>query len=99
MKRGLIATVIASVLASSAAIPFPVSSATAQVAGASQALEATAEPTPCGPLLAQAGRCCPRQGICGCRRGVAKCCDGTNATNCVCRSENPGDEGIASEAL
>jgi hypothetical protein len=99
MKRGLIATVIASVLASSGAVPSPASSATAQLAGASDALEATAEPTLCGPLLAQAGRCCPRQGICGCRRGVAKCCDGTNATNCLCRSEGPGDDGVASEAL
>jgi hypothetical protein len=99
MKRGLIATVIASVLASSASVPYPAWGATAPLTGASEALEATAEPTPCEPLLAQGARCCPRKGICGCRRGVAKCCDGTTATNCLCRSEGPGGEGLVSEAL
>lgn len=100
MKRGLIATVIATVLASSAIVPYPVFGAPAQLGRAPTTPEATVEPTPCEPLLAQGGgRCCPRQGICGCRRGMAKCCDGTTARNCLCNGEGPLDEEAARAAL
>ena len=103
MKRDLIATVIASALALSAAGPYPVLGAAAQLAGAPTTPEATADSTPCpfptGPLLAQGGRCCQRQGVCGCRNGVLKCCDGTTADGCPCRGDSPVDEAAGTEAL
>lgn len=102
MKRALIVTVIAGVLALPAALPRAVVAASTLAAVAPTA-ETTADATPCTSgtelFLAQGSGCCQRQGVCGCRQGALKCCDGTTATGCPCRDDSPAAEATFTEAL
>jgi hypothetical protein len=102
MKRALIITVIASVLAVASAVPHPVVAASPPAVPV-QMPEATPDSAPCtfreGVLLAAGGGCCQRQGICGCRGGKLKCCDGTTGVGCPCRADSSVDEGAFAEAL
>jgi hypothetical protein len=46
-----------------------------------------------GSALAAARGCCQRQGgVCGCRDGRPKCCDGTIGAECSCRANTPPSE-------
>jgi hypothetical protein len=102
MKRALIVIMISGTVALSIALPRLAFGAAAQLAGASSTPEATADSTLCpssiGRVLAQRGQCCQRQGVCGCRNGLLKCCDGTTANGCPCRGDRPADEAPDSEA-
>lgn len=102
MKRALIVTVIAGVLALPTALPRAVVAAST-LAVPAPTPEATSDSSPCtfrtGLLLAQGGGCCQRQGVCGCRNGALKCCDGTTANGCPCRGDSPVNEAAVTEAL
>ena len=103
MSRALIVTVIAGVLALPTALAQPV------VAGSPLAVtaptpEATSDFSACtvreGPVLAAGNGCCQRQGgVCGCRNGTPRCCDGTTGAGCSCRADGPVPEGAFTEAL
>lgn len=96
MKQTLIAMVIAGVIAGPAVLPLvAVAAPPAALSGATP--DSATTPTVCplanGPLLAAAGVCCQQKGgICGCRNGVPKCCNGTMGVDCApssCRADTP----------
>ena len=98
MKRTLILTLTAGALALSAALPLPVFGAE-PLATSAPGPESTTDSTTCtlrdGPLVAASGGCCQRQGgVCGCRGGKAKCCDGTPGTGCSCRGDSTTPEEL-----
>lgn len=37
--------------------------------------------------IAQRGCCSHHSGVCGCRGGVVRCCDGTPSPTCRCRAD------------
>jgi len=48
---------------------------------------------PNGSALAAARGCCQQHGgVCGCRDGSPKCCDGTIGADCSCRANTPPSE-------
>jgi len=96
MKRAMILTVIAGALALSTALPFPASGAEllAVAPPAPEDTDSTACTLRDGPRVAASG-CCQRQGgVCGCRGGKAKCCDGTPGTGCSCRGDSTTPEEL-----
>jgi hypothetical protein len=110
MKRTLIVAVIAGVFAFPTAVRHPVvaSPLTAGVpagtAAAESKAEATSDSVPCmsrnGSLLAAGAGCCQRHGgVCGCRDGTPKCCDGTIGDGCSCRADSPLPTTDFAEAL
>lgn len=103
MKRSVLAMVITGVLALPTALPYPIVAAS-PLDVPPPASEATSGALPCSGndgllLLAQAG-CCQRQGgVCGCRNGKPKCCNGTMGNGCPCRGNTPDHEATFIEAL
>jgi hypothetical protein len=80
MKRSLVAITLAAVLAVPT-VPAPSSTADMSSCLAPDRLQ-----------VAQAG-CCQRQGgVCGCRGGTPKCCNGTMGGGCSCRQDSPTAE-------
>jgi len=103
MKRALIVAVITGVFVAPIGIWQPVVAAAPTVAVPPRGTppeNAKAEGTsgsdcalPNGSALAAASGCCQRHGgICGCRNGAPKCCDGTIGADCSCRANTPPSE-------
>lgn len=98
MKRALIAMMISGALALSAAVPLAVFGMESP-APVPVPIPDVSESAPCSvgdpSLVAASGGCCQRQGgICGCRNGKARCCDGTPGAGCSCRGDSTPSEEL-----
>jgi hypothetical protein len=94
MKRALIVTVIASVLALPSALPRSVPADIPSGASGSMLEAPSAESGACTvgrePVPVAGAGCCQRQGgVCGCRNGTPKCCNGVIGDGCACRGDSP----------
>jgi hypothetical protein len=95
MKRSMLAMVITGVLALAMG---PVVAESPREASVPTS-DATSAAVPCSDserllVLGQSG-CCQREGgVCGCRNGTPKCCNGTMGSGCRCRGNTAGHEAI-----
>ena len=95
MKRSMLAMVIAGALALASG---PVG-AESQRDDPAPGSDATSSALPCSAsdrllALGQSG-CCQREGgVCGCRNGTPKCCNGTMGSGCRCRGNTADLEVI-----
>jgi hypothetical protein len=100
MKRALIAAMISGALALSTAVPLSVFGMESLPAPVPVPVpDPVSDSAPCSVgdasrVLASEG-CCRRQGgICGCRNGKARCCDGTPGAGCSCRGDSTPSEEL-----
>ena len=98
MKRALIATLISGALALSSAVPLT-ALGMESMPPVPVPIPDVSDSVPCSAgdtsLVAASGGCCQRQGgICGCRNGKARCCDGTPGVGCSCRGDSTPSEEL-----
>jgi hypothetical protein len=94
MKRTLIVVVTAGVLvlpnALPGSVPADISSGASRSMFRAPAADSDACPVGRQPFPAAGAGCCQRQGgVCGCRNGTPKCCNGTIGDGCSCRGDSP----------
>jgi hypothetical protein len=100
MKRALIATLISGALALSMTlppavlgtewgpVPVPVPLPDAATIDASRCASVD------GVVVARGGCCQRNGGICGCRNGQARCCDGRPGVGCSCQGDSTPPEEL-----
>jgi hypothetical protein len=98
MRHTVVSLAIAAMLALPAGVASPVAAATPEPTPA-PAREAPDAPScalgPESAVLLAGSACCQREGgMCGCRDGKARCCNGT-ASTCACRADTPPAQGAA----
>jgi hypothetical protein len=89
MKRALMVTVVAGLLALPSVVPRPVP---ADISSGAPAPSPDAGACTIGrePFAVAGAGCCQRQGgVCGCRNGTPKCCNGAPGDGCKCRGDSP----------
>ena len=98
MKRALIVTMLSGALALSVTLPVPVFGIDSGPAPVPAPMtDGAADLGPCrsvdGAVVALGGCCQRNGGLCSCRNGQARCCDGKPGVGCSCQGDStPAEE-------